>query len=369
MPASKKPPVSRTEVANAMRELREAGESISMRSIRERVGRGSLTTISRHVEAVNAGNESPELHLEQFPNRLEALCREMAEVMDELAIERVAQEKELLEHERRALAVQKNVLLHEKEMAVVALEAESKSNAELRLRLAEAISSNEVMVKELNELRPRLAKADLLSEQLTVRLHEGNEKAKQLQHHIDHSDAQFTKQRQRDADDHARKVEALEGELTIIRSSELRLTEQLHNANRDIDKLSARQQAAHQRAETAEAKHVELQALISELSIEQTESKKRESDREQRLANAVAERDGAFQKHTALQERLIEAQSNLEKMRQGGVAESRSVIASLVEHSRRVFDQAMINAKKASPEMQELGIAQREIERLFRAAE
>lgn len=369
MPASKKPPVSRTEVADAMRELREAGENITMRSVRERVGRGSLTTISRHVEAVNAGNESPELHLEQFPNRLESLCREMVEVIDELAIERVAHEKGLLEQERRALAEQRNALQHEKDMAVVALEAESKSNDDLRLRLAEAMQTNEGMARELNELRPRAAKAELLNEQQTVRLHEGNEKVKKLEHHIEHSDAQFTKQRQRDADDHARKIAALEGELANIRTSELRLTEQLGNANRDIDKLTLSQQSAHQRAETAEAKQAELQALVGELSIEQNASKKREADREQRLANAVTERDAAVHKHTSLQGQLIEAQSNIEKLRQGGAAESRSVIANLVEHSRRVYELAVASAKKANPELQELGIAQREIERLFRTAD
>ena len=120
MSPSKKPPVSRTEVATAMRELRENGDTVSIRSVRQRVGRGSLTTISRHVEAVNAGNESPEIHLEQFPNRLESLCREMAEMMDEMAMERVAHERALVEQEAQNLVKQKNSLVHERELAVTA---------------------------------------------------------------------------------------------------------------------------------------------------------------------------------------------------------------------------------------------------------
>lgn len=369
MAASKKPPVSRTEVADAMRRLREAGKPITVRSVRDEVGRGSYTTISRHMESVNAGNESPELHMEQFPNRLEALCREMVQVIDELAIERLAHERGLVEQERRSLAEQRSVLLHEKEIAVGAYEAEQRANAELHQRLAEATNNLGAAVKELDELRPRVAKADLLNEQLTVRLHEGNDKAKQLQHHIDHSDAQFTKQRQRDADKHASKVGALEVDLSNLRSSELRLTEQLGNANREIDKLTTGRETAIQRAEVAEAKEAKLQTLVGELSIEHTDSKKREAEREGRLNTAMSERDTAASKLTTLQAQLIEAQSNIERLRQAGAAESRSVIVNLVEHSRRVYELASSSAKKGNPELQELGIAQREIERLFRFTE
>lgn len=365
MPGSKKPPVSRTEVADAMRELREAGENITMRSVRERVGRGSLSTISRHVEAVNSGNETPELHLEQFPNRLEALCREMAEMMDEMAIERVAHERALLEQESRSLAQQRSSLLHEREIAVTAYEAEQRVSAELRARLGEALNSLALAETELDELRPKLAKADMLNEQLTERALESSRRIDRLQLQITTYEDEVKKQRQIDADKHAGQVSALEQSLSNSRGNELRLTEQLGEANRKIDRLNAGLDSAESRATASEAEHLKLQQLVGELSVEQTNSRKREAEREQRLLSAVSDKEAAAGKISSLQDQLIEAQSNIEKLRQNGIAESRSLIINLVEHSRRVFELARKHSPKGDADVSEAATSQKELERLF----
>ena len=368
MAPSKKPPVSRTEVATAMLELRENGEATSIRAVRAKIGRGSLTTISRHVEAVNAGNESPELHLEQFPNRLESLCREMAEMMDEMAIERVAHERALLEKESQNLVKQKNSLVHERELAVTAYEAEQRVSAELRARLAEALNNLGLAEAELDEVRPKLAKADMLNEQLSERALESSRRIDRFQLQITTYEDEVKKQRQIDADQHAGQVSALELSLTNSRANELRLTENLGEANRKIDRLTAGLDAAENRASAAEAERLKLQQLVGELSVEQTKSRKREEERELWFQSAARDKEAAADKISSLQGQLIEAQSNVEKLRQNGVAESRSLISSLVEHSRRVFELARKNASKGDVELTEAEFSQKELERLFSSA-
>ncbi len=368
MATSNKPPVSRTEVANAMRGMRENGEHITIRAVREKIGRGSLTTVSRHVEAVNSGNESPEIHLEQFPNRLEALCREMGQMMDELAIERVAHERALLEEDRRTLAQQKSSLIHERELAVAAYETELRTTAELRLRLMEATENQNSSISELNELRPRLAKADLMNEQLSERVLEGNSKIDRLKQQITTYESEVKNQRQTEANRHAGQVGALETSLSNSRENELRLTEQLGDAKRQIVKLNAGQERAENRATLAEKELAKMQELVADLSIEQTKSVQREEERELRLRTAISDKEVAALKLTGLQEQLIQAQSNLEKLRVSGAAESRSVITGIVEHSRRVFELASRAANK-DPELKELGNSQRDIERLFGPAD
>jgi len=368
MSPSKKPPVSRTEVATAMRELRENGNTVSIRSVRQRVGRGSLTTISRHVEAVNAGNESPEIHLEQFPNRLESLCREMAEMMDEMAMERVAHERALVEQEAQNLVKQKNSLVHERELAVTAYEAEQRVSADLRARLAETLNLLALAEAELDEVRPKLAKADMLNEQLSERVMEGSRRVDRLQLQITTYEDEVKKQRQIDADKHAGQVSALEQSLSNSRGNELRLTEQLGEANRKIDRLNAGLDSAESRATASEAEHLKLQQLVGELSVEQTNSRKREAEREQRLLSAVSDKEAAAGKISSLQDQLIEAQSNIERLRQNGVAESRSLIINLVEHSRRVFELARKHSPKGDADVSEAATSQKELERLFCSA-
>lgn len=369
MPAKRQPPVTLAEVATAMRELREEGESVTVRAVRERVSRGSLTTISRYMEAVNAGNETPELHLEQFPVRLESLCREMVGALDELVAERVSQEREQVEAIRRNVESRWNGLVVERDTAVQAHASEQRLTLDLQQRLVSETAKLNAALSELEELRPRAVKAEALNSQLNERLLESSRSIEQLQTHIDNYSEQVRVKRQQDAADHASKVDELEQRLSSSKHNELHLTEQLGNAQRDIARLEAANQAALKRAEQAEHKQGELQVLVSDLSVEQKESKARESKREKQLNEAHSAKEQMSAQVNLLQGQLIEAQARIEKIREVRVDESRSVIINLVEHSRRVFELAKASAKTAGPDFQELAIAQREIERLFKTQE
>lgn len=362
--------ITRDEVAKVLTEIRADGENATYRLVRERLGnRGSLSTIAKHMEALKGGISTPELYLGQFPNRLQALVLEMGEMMDALTSERIAHMSALLEDERRSLIQEKNTLKHERELAVAAVEAEQRTNAELRLRLATALQNFDGAIAELDELRPQMVKAELLNQQLSERVLDGTRRLERLQSQFDTYEEETKKQIQRNVNQHAEQVAALEKGLDVSRSNELSLTQELGAAQRQMDKLAAGEAAAADRATKAEKEQGKLQELIAELSIEQTNSKKREDEREVRLRNAVAEKEYAASKLTSLQAQLIEAQANIEKLRQSGAAESRSLIINLVDHSRRVFELASKTVKKVNPDMQELGIAQREIERLFRTTD
>lgn len=355
------------DTAKAREALLERGEKITVAAVRKQLGeRGSNTTISEHLKKLSSGWGSPSLYLGQFPQRLNALCQDMAEMMEDLAIQRVAHMSALIEDERRDLALQKSALQHERELALTAFEAEQRTNAELRLRLAEATQNHSAAVAELNDLRPRVAKADLLNEQLSERMLEASRKIDKLQLHITNYEDEVKKQLQLDADLHAGQVAALEQGLTTSRTNELRLTENLGEAKRRIDSLTTGQSAAESRAALAERELSKSQALVVELSIEQTNNRKREEDREQRLSAALTDKEAAANKLIRLQEQLIEAQSSVEKLRLKGAAEHKSLISNLVDHSRRVFELASQTVTIGNSDLKELGFAQSEIERLFR---
>ena len=358
------------ETAVARDAVLERGEKDTVAAVRAELGdRGSNTTISKHLTQLRAGWGSPSLFLSQFPQRLAELCREMGDMMEEQANQRTAHVSALLEDKRRNLEQQKNTLMHERDLAIATIEAEQSKNAELRLRLLEATENHNSAVAELNELRPLLAKADLKNEQLSERVLEASSKIDRLKQHITTYEGEVKIQRQAEANRHAGQLGALETNLSNSRGNELRLTEQLGDAKRQIDKLNAGQETAENRAVQAEKEVVKMHELVADLSIEQTKFVQREEELEMRLSTAVSDKEVAAQKLTGLQDQLIQAQSNLEKLRVSGAAESRSVITGIVEHSRRVFELASRAATKDDPELKELGHSQRDIERLFGTAD
>ncbi|WP_178129920.1 DNA-binding protein [Pseudomonas sp. MWU12-2323] len=367
MTKSRKAPVSQADVSAAMRELREEGLATSVRQVQNRVGRGSLGTISKLMAKVSEGVDTPDRHLESFPTRLEALCLEMVGVLDELATERVAAEREKVEAQRRHIEEKWNNLMLEKEAAVHGLDAERKANAELRSRLVDATQKLEETADQLGESKTRTATAEAQVAQLTERLEEAVTELERERAYITNYDTQVKLQRQRDLEEHTSIVSAKEAALNASKSNELLLTSMLGEVGRESDKLATQLREQTLRAEQAVAGEQKQQELVAHLSVEQEASKKREARREELLLDAQAVRDSLHVSVNSLQGKLIEAQERIDQLRENGTAESRSVIHNLILHARRALELAQAGTNKGSTEVQELGIAQKEIERMFGA--
>ena len=367
MTQSRKAPVTQLEVANAMRELREEGVTPTVRNVQARIGRGSYTTIAKLMAKVIEGVETPEQNLEQFPTRLASLCREMVLVLDELAVERVSEEREKVEATRKNIEGEWNNLMLEKETAVHDFEAESRTNAELRLRLVESTQKLDARVVELGESKTRAATAEAKVAQLTERLGEATTELERERAHIMNYSVQVKQQRQRDAEEHDSKLSAKETALNASKTNELALTSQLGEVSRQSDKLATELREQTRRVEQAEAGEKKQQELVAYLCVEKEETKQRETRREELLLNAQAVRDLLQVSVNNLQGKLIEAQERIDQLREKSTAESGSVIHNLIQHARRALELAQAGKKKTSTEGQELWIAQKEIERMFGA--
>jgi len=361
----RKPPVSRAEVAAAIKAIENDGGEASTRAIREHIGHGSYTTIADHVAAIRAGAETPERQLASLPAQVEAPLRDMLAAMGDLAMQRTNQERESLEQRRLEIEQRWSGLLMEKDAAVQAFESEQRLTAELRLRLATESQKLEAAQKELAEWKPRAIKAEALNDQMNTRLAESSRRIDELKSNLDNLEAQTKLQRQRDIDAHNSQVAQLQQAIDAGHGNELRLTEQLGQVQRACEKLEASLREETRRANDAVTQQAKLQALVADLSVAQTESEKLAARHETQLAEAIAARDAMSEKLGIAQSNLIAAQDRIEQLRVSGSAESRALILNLIDHSRRVFAHAKGVAKKTDPDFQELGIAQREIERLF----
>lgn len=361
----KAPPVSVADVAAAIRELREEGEMLSVRVVQKRVGRGSLTTISKHMQSVLSGSETPQAHLETLPSKLEALCLEMVATMDELAVERVSEERAQVEAIRRNVESRWNGLLLEKESAVQSLDAEKRSSEELRQRLNEASDKLEQALAEQSEWKTRAASAEALGAQLGQRLAESTEQVERLNGYIANYEKQVEQRRERDRSEHNSRIKEKEDLIAASHQREVEMTARLSESDRMNDKLANQLRDITSRAEIAEAKQVELQELVAALSIEQVEHRKREELLETQAKQAADQKAALLEQVLELQQRVIDIQTKADKAREKVTAENRAVIANMVGHSRRVLESWKAGTNVKGAEFKELSIAQREIEKLF----
>lgn len=356
--------IGRADVFAAMEALLERGLEPSTRAVQQITG-GSNTTVAKYIKAIKLGAETPERQLESLPEQIEIPLRQMLAAMDELADQRTAEKSEALDIRRQEVEARWSGLLMEKEAAVQSFESEQRSNAELRLRLTAETQKLETANAELGEWKARAIKAEALNDQLNSRLVESSRRVDEIEAQLDNLERATEVQRQRDSDAHNARVSQMQQVIDTSHGNELRLTEQLGQLQRSCEKLEASLREATRKTADAEAKQAELQALVGDLSIAQTESERRATRNEAQLMEAVASREAMSERLNAAQGSLIAAQERIEQLRDSGSAESRSLIINLIEHSRRVFTHAQGLAKKTDTYFQELAIAQREIERLF----
>lgn len=362
---NRKPPVSRAAVAAAIKAITDDGREPSTRAIREHIGHGSFSTIAEHIAAIKAGAETPERQLESLPAQVEAPLRDMLAAMGDLAMQRTTQERESLEQRRIEIEQRWSGLLLEKETAVQAFASEQKVTAELRVRLATETQRLEAVQQELADWKTRAIKAETSNEQMQTRLVESSRRIDELKSNLDNLEAQTKLQRQRDTDAHNSQVAQLQQAIDAGHGNELRLTEQLGQVQRTCEKQEVSLREETRRANEAVDQQAKLQALVADMSVAQTESEKLAARHEAQLAEAIAARDAMSEKLGVAQSNLIAAQDRIEQLRVSGSVENRALILNLIDHSRRVFAHAKGIAKKTDPDFQELGIAQREIERLF----
>lgn len=361
--------LTEAEVEAAVALLKADGREPTLTAILEITGHGSFSTIQKFKKAIEARELTAERQLATLPEQIETPLRQMLAAMGELADQRTAQERENLEKRRQEIEARWSGLLMEKEAAVQSFESEQRSNAELRLRLTAETQKLESVSADLGEWKARAIKAEALNDQLNSRLVESSRRVDELEAHLDNLERATEVQRQRDTAEHNSRVSQMQQLIDTSHGNELRLTEELGQSRRSCEKLESQLRETTRKVEEAEAKQAELQALVGDLSIAQTQIEKRAARCVAQMEEAVASRDAMSERLNAAQTSLINAQERIEQLRDNGSAENRSLIINLIEHSRRVFTHAQGLSKKSDTDFQELAIAQREIERLFGSQE
>lgn len=358
--------VSLEEVAEAFHELIGEGLKPSVRLIRERVGRGSNTTLLELLNKVEAGIETPEEELEQFGPRLHNLCREMIAHMKELAQSHLAQQQDELEQRRENMIQRVNAAQQAQQTAEKELKQERSSNAELRKRISELEKARDHFQKALNNQTVMTAEANASLKEMKGRAERAEADAAHARKTRDHFEERMADQREKEQASHAEQLASLQRVIDIERRKQSEQAEQLVQLGSANQDLRAELSAEQIKFDVAATKISELDAQIQSLRVVAQQREESLSNQAKLLDTARDALGVKAEQVYELQQQLIEKQKQFDAARDADTTKHKSAIAQLVEHANRLYERArQAGDDEGSLEQAELRAAHSQVVRLF----
>jgi len=271
------------DVVESIHILEKAGLSASIRNIRERIGKGSLTTIAEHkreyeIEKANAPREAipdpiakglmsgAETYWQELVEAAEAEISMFQEAADATVAELTARVSELesaLADTQEALNTETLAKVATEDTLTAAESARSDLESQLQV-LGTELSATSARLDEVRQAREKAnGERDELAEQL-------NEVQGEVARLVERSDNAATK--------HATELAKLNTAFAEASAGNDELAEQLVSAKDAADKASGIAQELEMRARTAEKENEGAQAIISRLGDELEEQRSSQAE-------------------------------------------------------------------------------------------
>ena len=365
-------PVSREEVQQAIEALQAAGTTVTIRAVRDHIGRGSFSTIKAHMDALFAYAATPAEHLNAFSPRLGVLCEEMISHMRVLADETLATERAHFEKQRDDQNSKWEAVNHARELAQSQLNIERQHSQEQKTRIKDLEKLFNTSQSELHKSSQELAKANAHVESLTVRATkaESTLATERTQHH--HYKQEIETQQRTKKEEHEQAVGQLNGKVRALTEEGIELKVEVSKWKGHADTLEERLKRSNDALESAKLErgmlqdaHDKLQELVGSLSIQQTRDAATLAKATNQLNDALSEVTAKSNAITKLQGDMINMQKQADAARQSTAEEHKGLIRNLIAHARAAFELAKATAPKGSSELEELERSQRNIEQLL----
>lgn len=224
------------KVMCAVDELKKQGLKVTVKSVRDRTGCGSYTTISKFLKDASLAEEknlSPEARLAQFPQQIEAAFLSAYKELVKAAKGEAANKYEEIQRLEGRLRSRWTANTKEKIRALRSLEIEINACAELRADLRQVTQKSEKNQETINDLATRLVKSESENEQLLELTKRLKADIETLQRQIEHFERQALQQRHADNQMHLLKIAKLEQHLMNSQSQVLDLSMALARKSED----------------------------------------------------------------------------------------------------------------------------------------
>ncbi|WP_330509370.1 DNA-binding protein [Pseudomonas putida] len=224
------------KVMCAVDELKKQGLKVTVKSVRDRTGCGSYTTISKLLKDVSLAEEknlSPEARLAQFPQQIEAAFLSVYKELVKAAKGEAAKKYDEIQRLEERLRARWTANTKEKIRALRSLEIEINACAELRADLRQSTQKSEKNQEAINDLATRLVKSEAENERLLELTKKLKGDIETLQMQIEHFERQALQQRHADNQMHLLKIAKLEQHLLNSQSQVLELSMALARKSED----------------------------------------------------------------------------------------------------------------------------------------
>lgn len=358
--------VTLEEVADAVRELLEEGVEPTVRAVRGKIGRGSLSTIGPMVKLVKEGHGVPAKQLERFGPRLIELITEMTGHMKVMAADEVAGERTKLAELTLAVENKMSALQLEHDNAVNQLSHTSLALADLTDRLDKTEQAAAATRAELQKQIEQEAIARTEAAKWQERALRSEADTTQARSQRDHFEQQATEQRKHDAERHREQMDAIQASYNKLQERLSTSTTLCASLGGEKELISTQLGYAKTELDKATAKIESQQKIIADLSTDKIADdmtiQRLSSEQNELLRQLHSKSDQV----SAAQAELIEVKAATTAKVDEQAQQQRSIVINLVEHSRRAMDAAIAKSKKGDHDLAELVTAQREIEKYFK---
>jgi chromosome segregation ATPase len=289
--------VSYDNVVESIHILEKAGLNASIRNIRERIGKGSLTTIAEHkreyeLTTANTSREAlpdpiakgllsgAEAYWQELIEAAEAEIAKIRESTDETVAELSSRVSELEAELVDAQEALNGESLSRKAVEDTLVAAES-AKSDLELQLQGRITELSALSARLDETRQMAEKANADRDQLAGQLKDAQDDVAKL---VERSDNVASR--------HASELARLNTEIAEATANNESLGEQLESAKQAAEKADQEAREYAMRAKTAEKECMDAQDVVSGLRDElvqlQSSAAERRSELEAQLAAQTA---------------------------------------------------------------------------------
>lgn len=372
-------PVSIEDVKAAYDELQEEGIRPSARNIRERLGRGSFSTLQEMLTKVTEGRITEEDELKAFSTRLHDLCMEMTFHIEELAKSKTAVAREEVEKARanvEKLAKDTQVKL---DNANIELKHERASNNDLRKRLASTTD-------HAAELQEKLATKEAAAAELKIELSAALAKLERVESALadakiqrEHYETMVAQQRQADEEKFANAISSYQHTIEKMRAAEIVRAEEVATCRVMIDqkekdlrdtnqRLNEEKLQAAEERQASTSLRADIAKLTEELSIlkEQARNQKSQLDELKSLSESKDEQIAKLTDEAqGLRTNLLAFQQEASTSSTQYQAEKERAVRTVLEHAVAACKLASRVVGPDNRELTTLLANQEQLEKLF----
>lgn len=301
--------VSYDEVAESIQSLEKAGLKPSIRLIREKLGRGSLSTIAEQKRAYDQdasqgpGDALPDPVTRGLIKGAEAFWQELVEAAEhEISVAKAAAEAEIgaASAAQRALENDLATIREENGTLVVAVKARDERIADLETQAKEIDGQRQTAEKELARLSEKLAAAVDLDQEKTQQINGYRDDIKLIRKERESLENHLERQ----ATDHARELGSAKERLAAETAARQAEDDALKSALAKADECASATAAAERRVGQLEVHVGSLENELETVRSELQSARKEAQAHADRAAEATTELKVLKQvKHTMLAEK------------------------------------------------------------------